>query len=147
MTESEDLPDWTNEVHVIIATAEEPSSIVDIGLASIIPLPKGDIEEKGTGIATNTSTYVSVVSRTITDEKTYHLAKITMPLTNAHLLKVIVAGTDIQRFYGSKEGSFVMFFIYGEITLLGDGSKKVDIQAKAVSTGETVYANMYGMEV
>lgn len=147
MTESEDLPDYTNEVHLTVEIEDDGGYVQVTNDVDVIAHPTGDLTEEGTGVATNTSTYISIVSRTVTDAKKYLLGKIEVPMVNAHWVQIEVDGSVVKTYYAGAEDTFVMFYLWDEVSLSGNGTKKVDVKAKAVDTGETLYGYMTGEEV
>lgn len=144
---TEDLPDYTNEVHLTVEIEDEGGYVQVTNDVDVIAHPTGDLTEEGTGIATNTTTYTSIVSRTVTDAKKYHLGKIEVPMVNAHMVQIEVDGSVVKTYYAVKGDTFVMFYLWKEVSLIGNGTKKVDVKAKAISTGETLYGYMTGEEV
>lgn len=146
MAESEDLPDYTRETHVTVEVEDDGGYVQVTNDVEVVAHPTGKLTEEGTGIATNTTTYISIVSRTVTDGKKYQLGKIEVPMVNAHWIQIEVDSTVVKTYYAVKGDTFVMFYLYDEVTLTGDGTKKVDVKAKAVDTVETLYGYMSGEE-
>jgi len=146
MTESDDLPDYTNETHVTVEVEDNGGYVQVTNDVEVIAHPTGKLTEEGAGILTNTSTYTSIVSKTVTDGKKYQLGKIEVPMVNAHWIQIEVDSSVVKTYYAGKADTFVMFYLYNEVSLTGDGSKKVDVKAMAVSTGETIYGYMSGEE-
>lgn len=166
---TDDNPDWTKEVKVYVESPAIPAGPFEVvqdtyndlkanvtqaakdrtitGNVNVISHPTGELTEKSAGVATNTSTFVSVVSRTVTDAKKYHLGKIEVPMVNAHWIAIVVDDVGVKSYYAGKADTYVMFYLYNEVSLTGNGTKKVDVKAKAVSTGETLYGYMSGEEV
>ena len=147
MTESEDLPDYTKETHVTVLVEDDGGYVQITNEVNVIAHPTGELTEEGTGIDTNTTTYTAIISKTVTDGKKYHLGKIEVPMVNAHWIHIEVSGSVVKTYYSGKTDTFVMFYLYKEVSLTGDGIKKVEVKAKAVDTGETLYGYMTGEEV
>lgn len=121
--------------------------LVAMGIADVVVHPTGAIPTEGSGVETNTETYVTLAERVVTNEKKYHLAKVMVPMSNAHWLEIYVNNVMKKRYIARKEDSFIMFYLYNEVTLEGDDSKKIELKAKAVSSPETLYGFFYGEEV
>lgn len=147
MTESADLPDYTNETHVTVEIEDSGGFVQIPGDVNVIAHPTGELTEEGAGVATNTTTYTSIVSRTVTDAKKYHLGKVEIPMVYAHWVQIEVDGSVVKTYYAGTEDMFIMFYLYNEVSLSGNGTKKVDVKAKAVDTVETLYGYMSGEEV
>lgn len=107
--------------------------------------PRGLIEEVGTGVVTNTTTYVELVSYTVTKDKRFHLAKIKVACLNAHLIVLKIGDTEYPPDIASDEQTFIDWFPW-DAGLLGDGAKTIVIGAKAVLTPETLYGIIEGEE-
>lgn len=134
-------------IQLFISNVEAPT-IEDISpdiCLDVIPKPKGDTQAIGTGVATNTSTYVEILSHTITTGKTFHLAKIEVPCKNSHYLQLKIGDTTYPPAIVPDDTTHIDWFPWDD-GLLGDGTKKIIIEAKAVATGETLYATIWGQE-
>jgi len=107
--------------------------------------PRGLIEEVGTGVVTNDTTYTEIVSYTVTKDKRFHLAKIKVPCLNAHYIKLKIGDTEYPPDIASDEQTFIDWFPW-DAGLLGDGVKKVAIEAKTVLTPEDLYGIIEGEE-
>ena len=144
---TDDLPDYTNETHVTVLVEDDGGFVQITNEVDVIAHPTGKLTEEGAGVATNTSTYTSIVSKTVTNLKKYHLGKLEVPMVNAHRIQIEVDGSVVKTYYSGDEDTFIMFYLWDEVSLTGDGTKKVDVKAKAVDTGETLYGYMSGEEV
>lgn len=113
--------------------------------SEVIAEPTGNIEAIGTGVLTNTTDYVEVVAYTITEGKTFHLAKIKVPCEYSHWLRLTVGDTVYPPDIVPDETTFIDWFPWSE-GVLGDGTKKISIEALAVATGETLYGTIWGQE-
>jgi len=120
--------------------------ILAMGIADVIVHPTGDIPTEGAGIDTNADDFVTIAERAVTTEKRYQLAKVVVACDNAHKLQLLVAGTVRKRYNARKEDTFIMFYLYNEVILEGDGDKKIELKAKAGETGEKLYGSFYGEE-
>ena len=134
-----DLPDYTRSVTVSVEVAP-------IEAAQMIPRPKGGILEKGS--VTTTAAYTTVASRTVTSGKTFQLSKIVVSAEKAAWVKYRWAAVDIsvERLI---DGKCILFehFPWNYYTMIGDGSKAFDVQAKYYSEAGKVNAEIVGEEV
>ena len=137
-----DLPDYymyVTPVSVEIPEAREPE---------IIPRPKGGILEKDS--ATTTATYAAVVSRIVTDGLTFQLAKIVVSCPEDVMFKLMWADAIIgAEVYVSGKIPFVDWFPWDYHSMVGDGTKKLEIMVKYPSGGSaaTCHAEIVGEEV
>lgn len=118
------------------------------GAKEVIAKPKGKIKAKGS--VTTTSTYQTVAEITVTKDKTFHLAKLTVSCSEDVMVKIRWDGTDISiEYYVMAKLPFTDWFPWDYHAMLGDGTKKVDVQAKYPSggTAATVYCEICGEEV
>lgn len=116
------------------------------GNVSVIPRPMGGSNQKGS--LTTTAAYQTVAEITVTNTKTFHLAKIAVSCKEDVWIKVRWNSTDISIEYMITGGiPFTDWFPWNWYPMLGDGAKKVDIQAKYDSAAETVFAELVGEEV
>ena len=118
------------------------------GSLPVIPRPKGGILAKGS--VTTTGTYASVAEKTVTDGLTLQLAKIVVSCPEDVLFKLVwsdeIIGAEV---YVSGKIPFVDWFPWDYHTMVGDGSKKLEIMAKYPSGGAaaTCHAEIVGEEV
>lgn len=137
----EEIGGWiSTERQVGFATGQESN-------VNIVVHPTADLASIGAGVLTNTSTYVTIAERVITDGNKYHLAKVMVPMTNAHWLEITLNSVVKKIYLARKEDTFFDFYLFNEITFDGNGSQKIELKAKAVDTAETVYGFFYGEEV
>ena len=134
-----DLPDYTRSTTVSVEVAPTVA-------AQMIPRPKGGILEKGS--VTATAAYTSVASRTVTSGKTFQLSKIVISAEKAAWVKYLWAGSDIsaERLLDDKT-ILIEHFPWNYKEMVGDGTKKFDVQAKYYSAAGTVNAEIVGEEV
>lgn len=134
---STDLPDYTRSTAV--------NSTVDVD-TNVDVRPKGGILEKGTG--TTAAAYASLVSRTVTNLKTFQVAKVLVACTKAAWIKYQWNGTDIScaRLI-SDDGMFIEHFPLDYYTMAGNGSKKFDVLVKYVAAAGTIEGEIVGEEV
>jgi hypothetical protein len=112
----------------------------------VIPKPTGDKKAKGS--VTTTVAYQTVAEYTVTKNKTFHLAKITVSCKADVWVKVRWAGEDVSIEYLVSGGiPFTDWFPWNWHPMVGDGSKKVDIQARYDTAEATVYTELCGEEV
>ena len=135
-----DLPDYRGYVTPItveIPKGEEPMTI---------PRPKGGIIEKGS--ATTTATYASIASRTVTSNKTFQLSKVVVSAEKAAWIKYLWAGSDIsaERLLDDKT-ILIEHFPWNYCTMVGDGTKAFDVQAKYDTEAGKVNVEIVGEEV
>ncbi len=101
----------------------------DEGNLFIIPRPRGNTRAKGS-ITTGLG-YTTIAELTITNGKTFNLAKIAISCETDSWVKVRWNGTDVSIEYLVTGGiPFTDWFPWNWYPMEGDGSKKVDIQAK-----------------
>lgn len=124
------------------------------GLApgTVTARPKGDITVKGSVTTTDEYQDVGDCKHTVTKDKTFSLAKITVSCPEDVMVKVVFGDTDITiEYYVMAKLPFTdwMPMGYRKELLLGDGSKQIKIQAKYPSGGAaaTVFAEFSGEEV
>ena len=114
--------------------------------APVIPRPKGGVLEAGS--ITSSATYQTVAEATITKDKQFHLSKIVVSCEDAAWIIIRWAGTQIgcARLLDDKT-VLIEHFPWDYYKMLGDGAKKVEIQAKQYDTAGTVEAELVGEEV
>ena len=125
------------------ATDEVP---VTLTLAEFIPRPKGGVLEKGS--QTTTDSYATIASRVVTSAKTFQLSKIMVSAEKAAWVKFLWADSDIsaERLLDDKT-ILVEHFPWDYHTMVGDGTKKFEVQAKYESEGGKVNVEIVGEEV
>jgi len=136
-----DLPDYTKYItqNVVIPAAEQ---------GPVIPRPKGGILAKGS--VTTTAAYQTVASRTVTNLKTFQLAKILVSCDEDVMYQLRWAGVVISaEVYVSGGLPFTDWFPWDYKEMTGDGAKAFDIQVKYPSGGSagTCHAEIVGEEV
>ena len=114
---------------------------------NVIAHPIGDIETKGGGVLTNSATEVVIATRTITSGKDYHLAFVNVAPVNDHWIYVYTEGTKRATYYAHGAFPFIFWYPWGWNKITGDASKKLEVKAMAVTTGETLLADFAGEEV
>lgn len=119
--------------------------ILEIITGDVIAKPKGETQAIGAGVATGVGAYVEIVAHTITDGKTFHLTKIKVPCKNSHWVRVKIGDTTYPPDIVPDDTTFIDWFPWDD-GLVGDGTKKVSIEATAVATGETLYGTIWGQE-
>lgn len=96
--------------------------------------------------ATNTTTFVTIASYTpITGRRTY-LSKASAYCVNAHQFQVLMAGSVVGEAIIGDKGWYVDYWPWG-VYFIADGSKKVELKAKAIATGETLDAILFYEDV
>ena len=136
-----DLPDYTKMIAVN----------VDISVESpfyVIPKPMGGKIAKGN--ITTTGSYQTVAELAITTAKTFQLTKILISCDQDIMYKIRWNGTDIStEVIVPANIPFTDWFPWNYYTMLGNGTKKIDIQAKYPTDGYggTCYAEINGEEV
>ena len=136
-----DLPDYTRMIAVNVDIAVEAPFYV-------IPRPMGGKIAKGN--ITTTDSYQTVAELTVTNAKTFQLAKILISCDQDIMYKIRWNGTDIStEVYVPAGTPFTDWFPWDYYTMLGDGTKKIDVRAKYPSGGYggTCYAEINGEEV
>jgi len=137
-----DLPDYNQ--YVTPVTVNIPA-----GQESLtIPRPKGGVLEKGS--VTTTATYQTIASRTVTSGKTLQLAKILISCPQDVMYRLRWDGTVISaEVYVSAAIPWTDWFPWDYYTMLGDGTKKFDVQVKYPTDGveATCNAEIVGEEV
>lgn len=117
------------------------------GNVNVIAHPTGELTEKGEGVVTQSHHYEVIVSRLVKDGWKYSLGKLEIPMVNAHWIQIEVDGNVVKTYYAGAEDTFVMFYLYDEVTFIGNGFKRVQVKAKAEDVGEVLYGYMSGEEV
>jgi len=137
-----DLPDYYSYVVPINVQIPEGQE------QKIIPRPRGGILEKGS--ITTTGSYQAVASRTVTNGKSFQLAKILVSCDKDIMFKLVWDGSDIGAEVIVPGGiPFTDWFPWDYYAMNGDGSKKLEIQAKYPSGGSagTCFCEIVGEEV
>jgi len=114
----------------------------------VIPRPKGGIIKKG-NITTGAS-YATVASHTVTNGKTFQLAKILISCDQDVMFKIRWAGSDLGiEVYVAAKTPYPDWFPWDYSTMVGGGGKAIDIQAKYPTGGSAgaCYAEIDGEEV
>ena len=118
--------------------------------AEVIPRPKGDKILRGSATTGATYAVVGNCKRTVTNGKTFNVAKIAISCASDVVAKITFGGTDISIEYTiSSKIPMTDWFAQGDKQAVGDGSKVLQIEAKYPSggSGDTVYAELTGEEV
>jgi len=116
--------------------------------AEVIPRPKGGIRDKGS--VTSTDTYQTVVSRTVTNAKTFQLAKILISCSEDVMYKLRWNGADISaEVIVPADTPWTDWFPWSAYDMDGDGTKAFDIQVKYPSgaSAGTCHVEFMGEEV
>jgi hypothetical protein len=111
--------------------------------------PKPLVTTKVRGSIVTEADYVTVVEITVTKDKTFHLAKIVVSCPEDVMFKLVWDGEDISvEYYVMGKLPFTDWFPWGWHPCVGDGLKKLELQAKYPAGGiaETVHAEICGEE-
>jgi len=136
-----DLPDYTK--YVTPAPIPPPAE-----QGPLVPRPKGGVLEKGS--LTTTDTYQTVASRTVTSGKQFQLAKILVSCDKDVMYKLRWSNADVSmEVYVPGTVPFPDWFPWDYVTMVGDGSKKFEVQVKYPAGGSagTCHAEIVGEEV
>ena len=119
---------------------------VTLTLQQIIPRPKGGVIAKGN--ITTAAAYATVATHTVTSSKTFQLSKIMVSAEKAAWIKYRWAGSDIsaERLLDDKT-ILIEHFPWDYHSMVGDGSKAFDVQAKYDSETGKVNVEIVGEEV
>jgi len=120
------------------------------GAAKVIPRPRGTTKAKGSVTTTDTYQTVTGCEIAVTKGKTFHLAKLTVSCSEDVMVKIRWDGSDISvEYYVMAKLPFTDWFPWDWHPCEGDGTKKIDVQAKYPSGGAaaTVYCELAGEEV
>ena len=106
------------------------------GATNVVPTPTGSTREIGSE-TTETGSYKEIVSYTPEDGRTFALSKILVTWTgdNEQFIVVKVDGEIVSEYFSA---AYVMDWFPPGVDMVGDGVKKVLIEAKAVSTPATL---------
>lgn len=133
------LPDYTKYVALNV-------EIPDSDQGKVIPRPKGGILQKGD--VTTSGTYQTVAEVTVTLEKQFQLAKIVVSAQKAAWVKFRWDGSDISAERELDDITILIeHFPWDYYEMVGDGSKKFDVQAKQDSEAGTLNVEIVGEEV
>jgi hypothetical protein len=112
------------------------------GVIDVAPTPKGSTREIGSE-TTETGSYKEIISHTPADGKTFALSKIlvTWVGSDEQDIAVKVDGEIVGEYYSA---AYVMDWFPPGVNLVGDGVKKVLIEAKAVTTPATLIGFIEG---
>ncbi len=138
-----DLPDYTTEIVISLTMQEQ-----DLTNLPVIPRPKGGVLAKG-DITTGAS-YVSVAEAVITSGKQFQITKILVSCTKDVQYKLVWDSTDIgAEVIVPATVPFTDWFPWDYYLMLGNGSKKIQLQAKYPTGGEagTCHAEINGEEI
>lgn len=114
----------------------------------VVPRPTGTVKNKGS--ATTTSDYQTVAQITVTKDKTFHPAKLTISCSEDVMVKIRWDGSDISiEYYVMGKLPFTDWYPWNWNPCEGDGTKKIDVQVKYPTGGAaaTVFAELSGEEV
>jgi len=117
--------------------------------AEVIARPKGKTKAKGSVTTTDTYQTVTDCEIAVTANKTFHLAKLTISCSEDAMVKIRWDGTDIStEYYVMAKLPFTDWFPWDWNPCEGDGTKKIDVQAKYPSGGTpaTLFAELSGEE-
>lgn len=113
-------------------------------IARVIPRPTAQIRERAT-VSTTTS-YKTIVSYTITTNKTFYATKIIVTWTGTDEQQIqVILGDEIVGEYHSS--AYIIDYFPHDVKLLGDGMKTFKIQAKATSATAALTGIINGEEV
>ena len=166
---TDDLPDYTKDVHLTVMVEDtDPAEVTVIqpdetkllatvtqaakdrtitGTVGVIAHPTGEIETKGAGVLTVLAAETVIAEREITDGKEYHLAFVNVAPVNDHWIYVFTEGVKRATYYAHGSFPFIFWYPWGWNKITGDASKKLEVKAMAVATGETLLADFAGEEV
>jgi len=116
----------------------------------VVPRPKGEKVLRGSATTTEEYCEIGDCKRTVTNGKTFNVAKIVISCLSDVVAKITFGNTDISTEYNiSGKVPFTDWFAQGEKQAVGDGSKVLQVEAKYPSGGspDTVYAELTGEEV
>lgn len=135
-----DLPDYhqyVSQVSVEIPEGEESVSIFR---------PKGGILEEGN--VTTTASFVTVASRTVTDDLQFQLAKLMVSAEYSTWIRLKWNGAQIgeDRLIDDRT-VLIEHFPWDYYTMVGDGSKLFEVQVKYYETAGKCHAEIVGEEV
>ena len=119
------------------------------GSSEVIPKPKGDKKAKGSATTTDTYATITGCEITVTKDKTFQLAKIVVSCPEDVMVKIRWDDNDIgPEYYVMAKLPFTDWFPWDWNPCLGDGTKKLDVQAKYPAGGAaaTVQAEISGEE-
>jgi hypothetical protein len=121
-------------------------TVYSSGAKQVIPKPKGTVKKKGS--VTTTDSYQTVAEITVTKGKTFHPAKITVSCKEDVWVKIRWDGSDVSiEYLVMGKLPFTDWFPWNWNPMVGDGSKKVDVQAKYDTAAATVFCELCGEEV
>jgi len=144
---TDDLPDYTKDVHLTVTVEDTDPAEITVKDGYIKVHPTGEIATKGAGVLTVLAAETVIAEREITDGKEYHLAFVNVAPVNDHWLYLFTEGVKRATYYAHGGFPFIFWYPWGWNTITGDGSKKLEVRAKAVATGETLLADFAGEEV
>lgn len=134
-----DFPDWTRGIAIDV-TIEDPDYPT-----ALVGRPKGETRERSHA-TTNTSTFTEIVSYVPASGKRFYLAKVEAPTRYAQHVQVLLDAEVVGDLCTFDCSGYLSYFPF-DTFLDGDGSKKVLVQAKAITTVEDVYGIIQGEEV
>lgn len=169
MTESTDLPDYTNEVHLTVEVEDDTPSEVTViqpdetklkatviqdakdrtitGIVNVIARPTGKIPTKGTGVDTTGGGIVTLAEYVVTSGKKYYICNLCVPCKTAHRIYLYMEGSETRRYYVPAAMTLIDWFAWDWNSFTGDGIKKIELKALKDNGGETLYGDFAGEEV
>jgi len=128
----------------IVVQLEKDRTIT--GNVNVIIKPEGSIADQGS-LAATTASYQDVVAYTVTNTKTFHLAKIKISVEKASWIKLMFDTTQLDAEILLDDKVIVIdWFPYTWRAMVGDGAKQFKIQAKQYSSSGIVNASYCGEE-
>ena len=116
-------------------------------LGIVVAHPTGEIETTGAGVDTSGGGVVVIATYMVTNERTYHIANLSVACKTAHWLYLYIGGTERRRYYNNGKSDTIDWFAWDWHPLLGNGStKKIELKALKDDVGETLYGDFCGEE-
>lgn len=133
------FPDYTRGIAIDV-TVEDPDYPT-----KITGRPTSEIRKRGTG-TTLTGSMTTIVEKVITNKKYFYLSKVlvTWEGTDEQHIKVTLGTEVVAEYYAT---AYVIDWFAGGVKLLGDGTKKVKIEAQATATGADLIGFVNGEEI
>jgi len=134
-----DLPDYTKLIAISVDLPENQQ---------VIPRPKGGVQ--AVGDITTTASYQTVAEYAVTDDKQLQLTKIMISCDKDVQYKLVWDSTDMSiEVIVPSNTPFTDWFPWDYYLMMGDGIKKIKLQAKYPTDGEagTCFGEIIGEEV
>jgi len=129
-------PDYVRNVQITVPSPTEATG------QEVVPRPTG-VTRTSNSATTNNTSMTEIVAYTPASGYEFQLTKIICSCETAHHVQVYLDTEKIGDYWTGDKTTIIDWFAW-DTKIVGDGSKKVYIQAQADATGATVYGHIIG---